>query len=47
MKLLFCDNSLKELVNFRGDVIENFLDKDTKSSWLLQIIKAISDFGIG
>ena len=27
MKLLFCDNSLKELVNFRGDVIENFLDK--------------------
>lgn len=27
MKLLFCDNSLKELVNFRGDVIEHFLDK--------------------
>lgn len=27
MKLLFCDNSLKELINFRGDVIEYFLDK--------------------
>lgn len=24
MKILFCDNSLKELLNFRGDVIKHF-----------------------
>lgn len=27
MKILFCDNSLKELLNFRGDIVRNFLDK--------------------
>lgn len=27
MKILFCDNSLKELINFRGDIIKNFLSK--------------------
>lgn len=27
MKILFCDNSLKELINFRGDVIEHFWKK--------------------
>ncbi len=27
MKILFCDNSLKELMNFRGDVIRHFSQK--------------------
>lgn len=27
MKIIFCDNSLKELLNFRGDIIRNFLDQ--------------------
>lgn len=27
MKILFCDNSLKELLNFRGDVIKHFIEK--------------------
>ena len=27
MKLILCDNSLKELINFRGDVIKHFYDK--------------------
>ena len=27
MKLLFCDNSLKQLINFRGEVIRHFLAK--------------------
>lgn len=26
MKLLFCDNSLKELLNFRGDIINHYSD---------------------
>lgn len=24
MKVLFCDNSLKDQINFRGDVIDNY-----------------------
>lgn len=27
MKIAFCDNSLKELINFRGDVINHFADE--------------------
>lgn len=27
MKLLFCDNSLKQLINFRGEIIRHFLSK--------------------
>lgn len=27
MKILFCDNSLKELINFRGDIISHFADE--------------------
>lgn len=27
MKLLFCDNSLRELLNFRGDIIRHFVAK--------------------
>lgn len=27
MKIIFCDNSLKELLNFRGDVIQHYINK--------------------
>lgn len=27
MKIAFCDNSLKELINFRGEIINHYLDK--------------------
>lgn len=30
MKLLFCDNSLREFLNFRGDVISHFRNKRIK-----------------
>lgn len=28
MKILFCDNSLKELLNFRGDIIKHFANNN-------------------